>query len=281
MDTATLRAFRNELIQISAARQGGSFDKVAAARFESWWDSLDPMEKQAFIGKLRKGARKAWDFAAKKPKVVKDAAGETIGEIPMGGGGGLLSGTGESLRSSGRSLRRAPKRSVRGEKFSREQLTAAGLPADPGMAQRVGGHAMEGAGKHIKHTSTAGLMINPIGVPLGGAVEGATKQLGIEARRGGATRLGRGAYRHAGKVGLAAEIGGLAGLGTAAGVPVSAVGAAGGKMVGLSAGLEHGLHAAGDVVHHGVSDVAGTAAKKYLGKGIMGAARRGAEAFAG
>lgn len=157
-----------------------------------------------------------------------------------------------------------------------QQIGGTSLPG------RLVGSGVEGAAAHVRHKPVMSVL-NPFGVPLGGAAEGMTRQGGRELIAGGHRASGSALKRHAGKVGIAAEIGGVAGLGTALHAPVSAIGAAGGGLVSAAGHavplIEQGLHGAGELIHHGVSDVVGVAAKKMALKGGLRGAQAVGRAF--
>lgn len=164
---------------------------------------------------------------------------------------GLLGGVGKSLESSGRTLR-----------------TAQAVPgaAAPSLAGRVTGGALEGAGKHIAHRSGLGIAINPLGVPFGGAIEGATHQVGHELQGRGLQRAGAFLKSHAGKAGVAGELAGLAGLGTALHAPLNAAAVAGKGVLGAALGKgallsTPGVQELGGYAGHLAADVTGTALK--------------------
>jgi hypothetical protein len=144
-------------------------------------------------------------------------------------------------------------------------------------AKRIVGGAVHGAGHHVGHKSTLGLMANPLGIPLGGAIEGATRQGGKELASKGFQRAGGALQSHAGKIGLGGEIAGLAGIGTAINMPVSAAGAVGTaalKGIGAKSGL---ISALGHYGAHGAADALGTAvnsgAGRVVGRGLKALSR--------
>lgn len=290
-DQIVKEAFLDELRNIYAAR-GEEFDRHKLAGVD-----VDYMVKSAIFGKALQGLRGAGRSVAAKVSPNQRFI-QSMGKIDEGLADTARSalkqqGVGARMEQWGRAARQTPV----------QRVQAAGLKLAPGEAsqitkateqmggttlgKRLVGGAAEGAGAHIAHKSPLGIAINPIGVPLGGAIEGLTRQAGREAvaaggRAGLAGRtsaakalggLGMGAQRHAKKVGLAGEIAGLAGLGTVAHLPLSAAGAVGGKVVGAGAAAApvladvaghalHGLGGAGDVVAHGLHDAVGMASKR-------------------
>lgn len=109
----------------------------------------------------------------------------------------------------------------------------------PGIAGRVGGEAIQTAGKHVSHASHLGLALDPIGTVLGGGVEGAVRGLGKEVVRSTANAggvmagMGRAMQTHAGKAGLLGDVVGSAALGGMVHGPVSMAGMAGSRMAGM------------------------------------------------
>jgi hypothetical protein len=146
---------------------------------------------------------------------------------------------------------------------------------------RILGAGVEGAAGHTRH-HTIGRVINPIGTPMGGGIEGMTRQIGREFSSAGHKGVGGALKRQAGKVGLVGEVAGLAGMGTAAHLPMSAAGVLGGKMSGglaaaapaladVAGHVAEPLGHAGKVLAHGAEDAMGMATKKVpalAGRGL-------------
>jgi hypothetical protein len=149
------------------------------------------------------------------------------------------------------------------------------------------GEMAHSVGHHYAHKGTLANMINPLGGAFGGLAEGATRAAGKEMVRGGAAMgasgvrgtgmasramgsVGRGMQTMAKPVGMAGEVAGLAGLGTAVHAPLSLAGAVGGKILGGAAhaapAIGDMLHSSGDVLAHGAHDVVGNAAHSLAGK---------------
>ncbi len=290
-------AFLEELHNIYRARgwDVAGFSKTASAH-------VDLMIKEArFLQALKGLGQKAQQVGSAAMQKVSPTA-RLQGAMQQGGMGDVVKnvqkqqGVGARLQSAGKQMAMTPA----------ERVTAAGYKMAPGEAgqvtraaqqmgrggagNRVLGGALEGAGHHISHKSTLGLMANPLGAPMGGALEGATRQVGKELVRStglagqvgaGGLRgsVGRGMQQYAPHIGQAGEIAGLAAMGTAAHAPLSSAGALGTaalKGLGIKGALAGAL---GNVGAHGVADVAGTAMQH-------GAARaapfiqRGVSAFA-
>lgn len=153
-------------------------------------------------------------------------------------------------------------------------------------AKQMMGAGVEGAASHVRHKPLMAA-INPLGAPIGGAIEGVTRQAGRGLSAAGHKGAGGALKRHAGKAGLAGEIGALAGMGTAVHAPLSAAGLLGGKISGGVAAAAPALadvasHAAepighaGKVLAHGAEDAIGMATKK-----LPAFAQRGLQAAQG
>jgi len=290
----TKLAFLDELYSIYAARglDTAELSKLAGSQ-------LDEIIKEARLLQAVRGmgqrARQAGEAVAQKVSPTR----RLTAEMERSGMGDVVAKTQKQGRLSsrveaaGREMARTPAERVKatGLKMSPEetaQITKATEQMGRGGSTggRILGGTLEGAGQHVGHKSTLGLMTNPLGVPLGGALEGATRQSGKELVRSageaaqagaGGLRgsLGRGLQQHAKRVGQAGEVAGLAALGTMAHAPLSGAGALGTaalKGVGLKGALANTL---GGVGAHGVADVAGMGIQRG-----MGIAQRGLAAVA-
>ncbi len=261
-------AFFEELEKLSSEDLGLFFN------LEKLSEEQAELLKQAILGQALRSVK---GFLSGAPKVVPG-----VGQIPMNPGLGstFLSGTGKSLQDSGKLMMTGPKASG----FTRAELTAAGLPSAPGVAGRVGGQVVHDIGHHVAHKGPVGNVLNPFGSLVGGASEGLARGVGKELSSAGgrAAPIGRIMQKAAPALGLGGEIGGIAGLGLAAGVPISAAGALGGKAIAFAPGAEDALHYAGNYLAHVGHDVAGTTGGKVLrvAKGALGrlAPARGAVA---
>jgi len=151
------------------------------------------------------------------------------------------------------------------------------------LGKRMVGGTAEGVGSHVAHKSGIGIATNPLGIPLGGALEGAVRQTGRELHRKGATRVGSALQKHAPKAGFAGEMAGLAAAGTALHAPLNAAAAVGKGAVGYIAPKATGYlgHLAADVIGTSALRAGGAAtaraipyaarAAPYLRKAVMGA----------
>lgn len=180
---------------------------------------------------------------------------------PFKGGPGVFQRFGQDLMAGGKML-------------GGQKLVAPGKFAPAGIGARVAGEVAHSAGHHYAHKSTLGNLMNPLGGALGGISEGLTRSAGKELHTagagiaGGAGRAlqsaGAGLQRAAKPMGMAGEVAGLAGLGTAIHAPLSLAGAVGGKLVGSASAaapaLEHALHNVGHTAAHAAHDVVGNAA---------------------
>lgn len=193
--------------------------------------------------------------------------------------------TGARMERAGRAMRQTPV----------QRVQEAGLTLKPGEAKeiteltkrmggtggvtRMAGGTIEGAGAHMAHAPTWKKVINPIGIPMGGAFEGATRQAGREAvSAAGAAgaaghartakalgRTGVGLQRAAPAIGQGAEWATMA----ATHAP-SVAGLAGGKLVGAATGAKgFGATLAGKGVGAGL-----TKGVELAGRGALGVAQR-------
>lgn len=172
-------------------------------------EDLDELYKEAILRRLIPGARK-----------VVTVGGETVDFTQRGGG---YRGLGQHIEELGNLWRR--KKGV-----SPEDLKAIG--ADKGVAGHVFGEALHDAGHHMRDASTVGILANPAGKFVGGAIQGAARGTGQELQRmaGPAAQVGaggikgavgRGLERHAKTIGTVGEIGTGAATATALGHAVS------------------------------------------------------------
>lgn len=221
-------------------------------------------------------------------KFLQAAKSEGVGDVAEA----ALKKSRPSARAEawGRSLRETPVQRMRADGLGLKPGEAAEITrltkqmGGTNLGKRMLGGAVEGAGHHVGHKSTLGLAINPLGVPLGGAIEGVTKQVGRELVNTGSKTMGAAGgalQRHAGKAGLAGEIAGLSGLGTALHAPVSGAGALGTgvlKAVGAKGGL---VNALGSYGAHGAADALGTAIHSGAGRVAAGPVGRVARKVVG
>lgn len=269
-EQVTKLAFLEELHNIYQSRgwDTGELSKLANAR-------LDEMIKEAkFLQALRgmgqRVTQKVSPTARLAGALEREGMGDVVQQAQRQQG---IAGMGRRIQAAGKQMAMTPA----------ERVTAAGLKMAPGEAaeitraaeqmgrggagQRMVGGALEGVGHHVAHKGKRALL-NPIGVPLGGALEGLSRQGGKELVRttglagevgAGGLRgsIGRGLQQHAGRVGQAGELGGLAALGTVAHAPLSSAGALGTaalKGLGIKGALAGAL---GSVGAHGAADVVG------------------------
>lgn len=186
---------------------------------------------------------------------------------PFRGGPGLFQRFGQDLMAGGKML-------------GGNKLVAPGKFAPAGLGSRVAGEVAQSAGHHYAHKSTIGNLMNPLGGAFGGISEGLTRSAGKELSNAGASMAGgagralrsagSGLQRAAKPMGMAGEVAGLAGLGTAMHAPLSVAGAVGGKILGAASAaapaVEHALHGAGHTVAHAAHDVVGNAAQSVADK---------------
>lgn len=186
----------------------------ASIKMAAFFNEMDEMEKEAFRA------------------AVKQLMGRVRRPVEMGGGlRGMKPslGYGKSLAEGGTLLQGAKK--VPGLSAADMSQVQKFRPTSAG--RRIAGEAVHGAGHHIDHASTLKMVTNPLGVPLGGALEGATRGVGKELQRAGSSgvqRAGQAMVKHAPKAGVVGEVGALGGLGAAVHAPLSGAAVIGGKL---------------------------------------------------
>ena len=279
-------AYLSELCKVAGANGGvepwnGDFEKFASS------DLLEEVIKEAFLRAIKNTL-----VGQKIPTGVMQGGKEVMmrkpGLIPQVRGAGGLA---DRARQAGKNMQMDSTQRMyrtglpvsKADVASASAFTRAAGSGGTSGVKRVAGSAVEGAGKHVRDKSALGLAINPMGAPLGGAVEGGMHGLGREVTRNSNSRFARGAskalHRGAKAGGVAGEIAGVAGLGTALHAPLSAAGAVGGKMLG-AAGVKGSLaNAVGNYGAHVGADLAGGAAGKVI-RPIAGAAKQVAAPFA-
>lgn len=182
-------AFFDELQKIHEAR-GEQFDMAKFAGLD-----IDELIKEALLREaLQKtvgGLRQAGQAVATKVSPNRRFI-QSVGQIDKGLGQTAQQalkqqGTGARMQQWGKSMRQTPV----------QRVQAAGLKLAPGEAQqitdvtkRMGGTSgakrmiggtVEGAGAHMAHSPGWKMALNPLGVPMGGAMEGFVRQGGREA----------------------------------------------------------------------------------------------------
>ena len=194
---------------------------------------VEELYKEALLGALRR---------ALPGKRLVQMGDEVVDLAPEG----AYKSVGKHLKSLGKGLKL--KKGV-----TPEMAAAVGQKSTAGG--RILGEGLEGAGQHMTHASTAGKVLNPLGKPAGGLVEGLTRGAGQELQRaagagaevgagGLAGSMGRKLVRHAPRIGQAGEIAGAAGTATLLGGAISpaAAGLAGiAKATGTYAPLKGAL----------------------------------------
>lgn len=230
--------------------------------------TYEEVRHQAFLDELSKIA----EYIPKEAGVADMVAKLRGPANPFKAGPGVFQRFGNDLMAGGKML-------------ASKQLVAPGQFAEAGIGRRVAGEVAQSAGHHYAHKSTLGNMLNPLGGAIGGVAEGLTRSAGKELHGAGTSLGGRagsammaggaGLQRAAKPVGMAGEVAGLAGLGSALHVPLSAAGLVGGKVMGAAAhaapAMGEALEHAGHMASHAVHDMVGTA-----GQGLAGRARNAA-----
>lgn len=216
-------------------------------------NNFQDVMQQAFVDELSK-------IAMSKEAGLSDLISKVRGPAnPFKGGPGVFQRFGQDLMAGGKMV-------------SSPQLTGVGQFTPAGAARRVVGEVAQSTGHHYAHKSTVGNLMNPLGGAFGGVAEGLTRSAGKEmhtaggalgGRAGSALQAGgKGLQAAAKPAGMAGEVAGLAGLGTALHAPLSAAGLVGGKMLGAAAhaapAVGEALHSVGHTVAHAAHDVVGT-----------------------
>jgi hypothetical protein len=282
-ESHALLAMRSELEKLQAV----DLEKMAAeALFEKLADpNLSDMEKEAIMRQLRALGRGAKELggaimgAPVKLNVGDDVVQVASNKVLPGG----YRQAGKFLHQSGELLK-GPKG------MTPEAARAVGIRSS--AASRIGGEALSSAGHHMEHAKNLGVALNPLGKPVGGAIEGLSRGAGQELQRAagqaaevgaGGIRgaLGRGLVKHAPHIGTVGEIGVGAGTATALGQAVSpaahALGEAA-KATGVYAPLK--AHLGGYLGLNLAKDTAATAAEHGLVAGARGAGALGRGAAA-
>lgn len=258
-------AFLEELFEIAdangVAAWRGDFEKFASSQL------LDDLVKEALFQQLAGGLRRGL------------VGGMSPQGVPMKGVLSGLKGTGHRIEQAGTRMMTSPAQRIQAAGASAGEASQLAQQAErfgvkaPGVAKRIGGEAVQTAGKHVSHASPLQLAVNPVGTVVGGGIEGATRGAGRELVRstgmagqagaGGARAgLGRAMQAHAGKAGFAGEMATLGALGGMLHVPLSGAGALGTGMAHASPMVGHGLAALGQVGGHMGADALGTLAHK-------------------
>lgn len=265
LERAIREAFLEELFEISEANGvaawRGDFEKFASSRL------VDDMVKQALFSQLAGGLKRGL------------VGGVSPQGIPMKGILSGFKGVGHRMEQAGTQMMTSPAQRIRAAGASAGEARQLAQQAQrfgvkgPGVAKRIGGEAVQTAGKHVSHSSPLQLAINPVGTVVGGGIEGATRGAGRELVRStglagqagaGGIRagLGRAMQQHAGKAGVVGEIGTLGAMGGMLHLPLSGAGALGSGIAHASPVIGHGLAALGQVGAHVGADAIGTITQK-------------------
>lgn len=208
--------------------------------------NLSEMEKEAILQQLRAaagGVREVGRALVGAPvrlqvgdEVVHVAGNRLLPKIP-------------SYKDVGQGLHHMGERLKGPAGMLPEEAKAMGFHTSAGS--RIAGEAASSAGHHMAHASTAGKLMNPLGKPIGGAIEGLARGTGKELvhasgavstglEGAGRSTIGGGVLGQAGRhlqqaaphLGTVGEIAGAAGTATGLGAAVSPAAA------GLAAGLK-------------------------------------------
>ncbi len=245
--------------------------KIAQASGQPVWDDFEKYASSELVDSLVKEAI----FRQMAGSLSRGLVGGVSPQgVPMKGLLSGFKGVGHRMEQAGTRMMTSPAQRIQAAGASAgEAQQLAGQAARfgvkaPGVAKRIGGEAVQTAGKHVAHSSPLQLALNPIGTAIGGGIEGATRGAGRELVRsaGSGSRIragvGQAMQRHAGKAGVVGEIGTLGALGGLAHMPLSAAGALGGGIAHAAPAIGHGLAHLGAVGGHVGADAIGTIAQK-------------------
>lgn len=259
LEQAVYGALRNEL------------QKIAQASGQPVWDDFEKFASSELVDSLVKEAI----FRQMAGGLSRGLMGGVSPQgVPMKGLLSGFKGVGHKMEQAGTQMMTSPAQRIQAAGASAgEAQQLAGQAARfgvkaPGVAKRVGGEAVQTAGKHVAHSSPLQLALNPIGTAIGGGIEGATRGAGRELTRaaGPASRIragvGNAMQRHAGKAGVIGEIGTMGAMGGLMHMPLSAAGALGGGIAHAAPAIGSGLAHLGAVGGHVGADAIGTIAQK-------------------
>ena len=120
-----------------------------------------------------------------------------------------ITGFGKDLAAGGKALAHNPQAAGAAAGLGAKDLASLQQMKPTSMGQRITGEVAHGVGHHIEHNHPVALALNPLGAPLGGAMEGLARGTGKEMQRAGNTgvqAVGRGLVKHAPKIGVGGEI---------------------------------------------------------------------------
>jgi hypothetical protein len=262
-------AFLDELQKIAEAHGYPAWVGDVGA-FETF---VEGMQKEALgFGQIGQAARGA---VGRLMPMAAAGAGPEVQAFRKGTGF-FSTGMGNDLHAGGKMLAHNAPAAGQAAGLGAKDVGALGAMRPTSAGRRIAGETAIGAGHHMQHAGPGLMAMNPVGVPMGGAIEGFTRGVGKElqgASHAGVQAAGHALVRHAPKVGFGGEFvaGGL--LGT------PGLGAMAGHQLAGMAG-EHVMHAAHGLIPHtlgaGVQEASMAAprivprAMQALGQGMMG-----------
>lgn len=234
---------------------------------------VEGMQKEAFgLQQIGQGVRSA---VGRVMPMAAAGAGPEVQAFRKGTGF-FSTGIGQGLHQGGKMLAHNAPAAGQAAGLGAKEVGALGAMRPTSAGRRIAGETAIGAGHHMQHAGPGLMAMNPVGVPMGGAIEGFTRGVGKELQRSGNQAVqaaGHGLVRHAPKVGFGGEFvaGGL--LGT------PGLGAMAGHQLAGALG-EHAMHAAHGIIPHtlgaGVQEASMAAPRllprvgNVIGQGIMG-----------
>jgi hypothetical protein len=284
-DSLKMAMVRNAFLEELTKIAGENGVPPWAGTLEDFGNYVEAFQKLAF------GAQAITQPLAGIGQAVKGAVGRLL---PAGaavhpdvaamrkGVGFFSTGMGKDLTAGGKMLAHNPQAAGQAAGLGAKDLGSLQAMRPTSAGRRIAGETAMGAGHHMQHAGPGLMAMNPVGVPMGGAIEGFTRGVGKEmqgAASKGVQQAGRALVKHAPKVGFGGEFvaGGL--LGT------PGLGAMAGHQLAGMAG-EHMMHAAHGLIPHtlgaGVQE-ASLAAPRVLPRmgGVIGQAAMGMKARAG
>lgn len=125
------------------------------------------------------------------------------------GMGFFSTGMGRDLHAGGKMLAHNSQAAGQAAGLGARDVSALGAMKPSSAAGRIAGETAIGAGHHMEHAGAGLMALNPVGVPMGGAIEGFTRGVGKELQNvghQGVQSAGRLLQKHAPKVGFGGEL---------------------------------------------------------------------------
>lgn len=206
------RAFFDELDKIASARGIPDFFEKTALGAMPMPNIMGAARSagQGLMGGVRSAGQGIASAAQGVAKAFKPAALSAdqmaVKSFRQGRG---ITGFGKDLAAGGKALAHNPQAAGAAAGLGAKDLGALQAMKPTSMGQRITGEVAHGVGHHIEHGHPVALALNPLGAPLGGAMEGLARGSGKELQRSssaGAQAVGRGLVKHAPKIGVGGEI---------------------------------------------------------------------------